>query len=80
MGRPLKTDIPQPQMVFTPKEPHLFGFWEKDKEWKEGQKCDYGKQHRVKNLTPLPDDQPVWVQTGDRQVAGRVTQPAATHI
>ena len=30
------------------------------------------------NLTPLPDDQPVWVQTEDRQVAGSVIQPAAT--
>ena len=48
------------------------------KEWKERQKSDYDKRHRVKNLTPLPDDQPVWVQTGDRQVAGRVIQPAAT--
>ena len=27
---------------------------------------------------PLPDDQQVWVQTGARQVAGRVIQPAAT--
>ena len=78
MGRRLKTDIPQPRKAFTPEWPHLFGFREKDKEWKERQKSDYDKRHRVKNLTPLPDDQPVWVQTGDRQVAGRVIQPAAT--
>ena len=78
MGRRLKTDIPQPRKAFTPEWPHLFGFREKDKEWKERQKSDCDKRHRVKNLTPLPDDQPVWVQTGDRQVAGRVTQPAAT--
>ena len=72
IGRRLKTDIPQPWKAFTPEWPHLFGFREKDKEWKERQKSDYDKRHRVKNLTPLPDDQPVWVQTGDRQVAGRV--------
>ena len=78
MGRHLETDIPQPRKAFTPEWPHLFGFWEKDKEWIERQKYNYDKKHRVKNLTPLPDDQPVWVQTGDRQVAGRVIQPAAT--
>ena len=72
MGRRLKTDIPQPRKAFTPEWPHLFGFREKDKEWKERRKSDYDKHHRVKNLTPLPDDHPVWVQTGDRQVAGRV--------
>ena len=31
----------------------MFGFWEKDKEWKETQKSDYDKWHRVKNLTPF---------------------------
>ena len=56
----------------------MLGFREKDKEWKERQKADYDKRHRVMNLTPLPDDQPVWVQTEDRQVAGSVIQPTAT--
>ena len=57
MGRHLKTDIPQPRKAFTPESPHLYlDFREKDKKWKERQKSYYDKRHRVKNLTPLPDD------------------------
>ena len=56
MGRRQKTDIPQPRKAFTPEWPHLFGFREKDKEWKERQKSNYDKRQRFKNLTPLPDD------------------------
>ena len=66
MGRRLKTDIPQPKAAFIPEWTHLRGFREKDKEWKEKQKSAYDKQHRVKNLAPLPDDQSVWVNTQDR--------------
>ena len=57
---------------------HLSGIQQKDKEWKEKQKSDYDKWHRVKNQAPLPDDQLVWVQTQDEHVTGRVIQPAAT--
>lgn len=77
MGRRLKTDIPQPKKAFVPEWPHLTGFREKDKEWKDKQKSDYDKRHRVKTLPPLPDDQSVWIHTQDRQCAGRVLHPAA---
>ena len=80
MGRRLKTDIPQPKKAFILEWPHLSGIPEKDKEWKKKQRSDYDKRHRVKHLAPLPDDQLVWVQTQDRQVTGRVIQPAATPI
>ena len=42
------TDIPQPRKPFTPGWPHLIGFREKDKEWKEKQKSDYDKCDREK--------------------------------
>lgn len=80
MGRRLKTDIPQPQKAFTPEWPHLFGFRGKGQKMKGETKSDYDKRHKVRNLTPLTDNQPVCVETGDRQVAGKVIQPAAGKV
>ena len=78
MGRRLQTDIPQPKRVFIPELPYLTSFCAKDEEQKRQQKAEYDRSHRVKPLPPLPDDELVWVQTEDRQVPGRVLQPANT--
>ena len=78
MGRRLQTDIPQPKRVFIPDWPYLTSFRAKDEEQKRQQKAEYDRRHRVKPLPPLPDDELVWVRTEDRQVPGRVVQPANT--
>ena len=32
----------------------------------------------MRSLPPYPNDLPVWVSTGDRQIPGRIAQPANT--
>ena len=78
MGRCLRTDIPQPKRVFIPDWQYLTSFRVKDDKQKRQQKAEYDRCHRVKPLPSLPDDKLVWVRTEDRQVPGRVLQPANT--
>ena len=42
------------------------------------QKENYDRQHRVRNVDPLPDDSPVWVTTRGTQVPGRVISTTNT--
>ena len=78
MGRQLRTDIPQTKITLTPDWPYLTDFRQKDEEIKKKQKANYDKRHRVRSLPPLSNDEPVWIHTQDREVPGRVIQPAAT--
>ena len=75
MGRQLRTDVPQTKITLTPVWPYLTDFCQKDKEIKKKQKA---KRHRVRSVPPLSNDEPVWIHTQDREVPGRVIQPAAT--
>ena len=78
MDRRLQTDIPQPKKVFIPDWPYLADFREQDEKQKRQQKAEYDRRHRARPLPPLPNDETVWVRTQDRQVPGRVIQPATT--
>ena len=56
MGRKLHTDVPQVANLPIPDWSHLQGFEEEDKEYKQQQKEHYDSCHRVRPVTPLPDD------------------------
>ena len=76
MGRKLRTDIPQVTGNLIPQWTLLDHFHKKDTELKFKQAQQYDKRHHVRPLDPLPDDQEVWVPTGDKQVPGRILESA----
>ena len=78
MGRRLKTDVPQVRQLLVPNWPHLKGFEQKDMQLKLQKKKNYDCCHCVCPLPPLSEDTPVWVNTHDRQIPGRIITSAAT--
>ena len=78
MGRKVKTDIPQTANHFTPQWHFLPDFQRKENKFKEKQKKNYDRRHRVKPADTLPDDSLVWVTTGNNQTPGRVVSNAGT--
>ena len=78
MGRHIKTDVPQVKEHFIPELPYLEKFKLADKMFKMDQEHGYERHHRVRPVPSLPNDLPVWVQTGDNQIPGRIIQPANT--
>ena len=73
MGRKIRTDIPQVKENFVPKSPHIVNFKSLDENYKRLQKSCYDKRHRVRALPPLPEDEPVWVETRGLQIPGQVS-------
>lgn len=65
----LKTNIPQPRKAFAPDWPHLLRFWEKDKDRLKKTEIWLWQMEQSQELYPIPDNQPILVQTGDSQVA-----------
>jgi len=78
MGRRLKTDVPQTTDLLTPNWPYLQDFAEKDRQYKQQQKQNYDKRHRVQSLPDIPNDTQVWVNTQGNQVSGRVVSTSDT--
>ena len=78
MGRRLCTDVPQVSNLLIPDWPHLQGFEEKDRKYKQQQKEQYDSRHRVRPLTPLPNDTDVWVNVQGRDVSGTVNSSHST--
>ena len=77
-GPATKTDVPQVQQLLVPNWPHLEGFKQKDMQLKLQQKKNYDCRYCVRPLPPLSEDTPVWVNTQDRQIPGRIITSAAT--
>ena len=71
-------DVPQVCNLLIPDWPHLKGFEEKDRQYKKQQKQQYDHRHRVRSVTPLPDDTDVWVNVQGRNVPGRVNSRYST--
>ena len=67
MGRRIRTDVPQQKKMFVPNWPHMRDLNELDRKYKLSQKQNFDECHRVKQLSPLPDDLPVWVETRLRE-------------
>ena len=48
-------------------------FSEKNIDFKEKQKRNYDRRHRVRNLPDIPDDTGVWIQFETEALQGRVS-------
>ena len=78
MGRRIRTDIPQVTGSFIPKWSHIKNFRILDEKYKKSQKEYYDKRHRVRELPPLPENQPVWVSTRGDMTPARILHASDT--
>ena len=78
MGRRIRTDHPQTTASLMPQWSHVKNFRTLDEQYKRSQKRHYDLRHRVRELPPLPEDQPVWVETRGVLTPGRVLHAANT--
>ena len=76
MGRKLQDNLPMIQENIRPGWSFLRKFHEMDANFKQKQKEYYDKRHRVRPLSPIPDNTEVWItsreRARDKPVTGRV--------
>lgn len=76
MGRCLRTTVPQTDGQLIPKWPFLPEFKRLNRDFKDRQKRDFDRRHRVQELPPIPEDKAVWVQTERESIPGTVVLSA----
>ena len=76
MGRQLRSNLPQLNNQLILNWPYLNEFRQHNV-FKTRQKTDFDRRHRVRTLSPIPDDTNVWVTSGDRPIPGTVTTSAS---
>ncbi len=76
MGRRVRTSLPLAPAKLLPEWPYLPEFRRRNSAFKEKQKSDYDRRHRVQDLPDLPDDTEVWVKTEVEPARGQVISPA----
>ena len=79
MGRRVRTPLPQTDDQLIPKWAHLHGFRQQDQVFKERQKRDFDRRHRVQELPIIPEDTGVWIKSEGEPVQGRVASSATTN-
>ena len=72
MGRQIRTTVPQSSIHFTPKWTYLSKFRVADKQFKEIQKKNFDKRHRVCEREEIPEGSEVWVNGGAQPEGGRI--------
>ena len=80
MGRKLRTTLPRTSESLVPQWPHLQEFRERNKHFKEKQKADYDRRHRVHDLPPIPDETDRYVTTNGNCTEGRTVTRADTPL
>ena len=78
MGRKVRTTLPQTQSQLIPKWPFLEEFKQKDTRFKNQQKRNYDKRHRVQEYPSLPSDTQVFVKTDKRVTSGTISSPSGS--
>ena len=78
MGRCLRTDVSQIPGTLTPDWSHLPEFRTQERRYKEKQKEDYDRRHKVKAQLDLDNGRLVWVRTDNDQQIGWVLTAAHT--
>ena len=78
MGRQIRTTVPQTSTQFIPKWAYLGEFRRLSKLYKEKQKSNYDREHRVKELPELPEDTQVWVTSETGHTPGRIAASTDT--
>ena len=77
MGRKICTYLPQTSETLTPQWPYMNQFRKDNKAFKEKQKRNFDRRHRVRSLPELPDNIEVWITTHGQPTPGTVRNPAA---
>ena len=78
MGRRVRTPLPQTDEQLIPDWPYLQAFKQQNREFKERQKRDFDRRHRVQELPTLPEDTDVWIRSEGEPIQGRVVSLANT--
>ena len=78
MGRHLRTALPQVDDHLQPQWKYLETFKTLNKQFKEKQKIDFDRRHRVRPLPPIPDDAEVWISSGQTTTPGQISSRANT--
>ena len=78
MGSRIRTTLPQTSKSLVPQWPHLQDFRERNNHFKDKQKADYNRHHRVHNLPPIPDETDVYVHTNGNCTMGKTIMRADT--
>jgi len=78
MGRKLRTLFPLTNKQLIPKWNYLSEFKDANKQFKNKQKENYDRRHKVTEMPLIPDDSEVWVTSGQGATRGRVVSPAPT--
>jgi len=78
MGRQLRSSLPQMESHLNPNWSHLESFRQSDAKFREKQRENYDKRHRVHARRDLPDGTRVWVKTNKQITQGFVLAKAST--
>ena len=78
IGRQLRFNLPQIKDKQRPAWPYLKEFCKQNELFKQRQKADFDRRHRVRPLPPITSNTEVWITSGDQPVPGRVTATALT--
>ena len=78
MGRRIRTTVPQTKKQLTPSWLYLPQFKRDNLHFKEKQKENFDKHHRVREQSEIPDGSEVVITTDKQPVEGRVVEPAET--
>jgi len=81
MGRCLRSSIPTPVQILTPKWPDLTEFYKVDDSYKQKLKKQFDRRHRVRELPVLDDNTPVYISGGrsTSTTPGSVVQSTDQH-
>ena len=78
MGWRIRTTLPQTPESLVPQWPYLRDFRERNNQFKNTQKADCDRRHRVHNLPPIPHETDVYVHTNGNCTMGRTIARADT--
>ena len=78
MGRNIRSTLPQTTKTLTPEWPYLEGFRHVNKDFKDSQKRNYDRRHRVHDLPDIPNNTQVFINTDGTVTTGRTVTAANT--
>ena len=78
MGRRLRTSLPQTDEYLVPQWSYLPKFCKQNKVFKDKQKEDFDRHHRTRELSEIPEDTEVLIETEEGPTSGQVRSSAGT--
>ena len=78
MGHSLRTTLPQMEDQYKPHWQYLESFEELNAKFKLKQKTAYDRRHQAHSLSPISEEEEVWVTSGRSTISGQVRSQADT--